>query len=287
MLNFGLALGGGGARGAAHIGVLQELERLGLRPDQMTGTSIGGLLGALYAAGLSVPAILDFFKQLSPTKMYVLPGSSPALTGTTKIESLLEATIGRPAFSDLQIPFSVVTTNLVTRREVILDRGDLIPALLATIAIPIMFPPVETDRMQLVDGGLLNNTPFSVARARGATFVLAVDLSNTAPFGTEHAPSPPPGGLVERALALTQRRRTWQVMSTVMDIVTTKTLQTQLAVSQPEILLQPYMGSIGILDFHRWEEGIASGVQALRESESQLEPLLLASKHTSRNGGKE
>jgi NTE family protein len=269
-MKFGLALGGGGARGAAHIGVMQELERRQIKPDLVTGTSIGGMLGALYAAGIPTETILEFFQQLTPTKMYVLPGAAPSLTGTTKIESLLEDLLGRPTFSDLAIPFSVVTTNLVTKKEVILDQGDLIQAILATIAVPILFPPVEIDGMPLVDGGLLNNTPFAIARARGANFVLAVDLSNTDPYGAPEPVAPAAPTLVERALAFTQRRRTWQVMSAVMDIVTAKSLQTHLAISQPEILLQPYLGSIGFLDFHRWEEGVAAGEEALHGVETEL-----------------
>ena len=269
-MKIGLALGGGGARGAAHIGVLMELERLGIRPDLITGTSIGGMMGALYAAGKTAAEMTAFFQKLNISKMYGLPGSAPALTGTNKIEQLLEATLGRPTFADLEIPLSVVTTDLVSRKEIILDEGDVITAALATIAIPILFPPVEKDGLVLTDGGILNNTPFDIVRARGATYVIAVDLSNTAPYGTPDKPAPQPTGVVAKALALTQRRKTWQIMSVVADIITAQTLQKHLAVSRPEMLLQPHMGSIGLFDFHRMDEGIEAGKTAVREAEEQL-----------------
>ncbi|MCB8976919.1 MAG: patatin-like phospholipase family protein [Ardenticatenaceae bacterium] len=269
-MKIGLALGGGGARGAAHIGVLMELERLGIRPNLINGTSIGGLIGALYASGLTCDDLTDCFREINIASMYSFSGSAPSLTGVNKIEQLLESFIGRPKFSELGIPLAVVTSDLVARKEVILDEGDVITAVLATIAIPILFPPVEREGMVLTDGGILNNTPFNIARARGATFVIAVDLSNTAPYGTPDKPAPTPTGVLGRALALTQRRKTWQIMSVVADIITAQTLQKHLAISRPEVLLQPLMGSIGLFDFHRMDEGIEAGRTAVREVENKL-----------------
>ncbi len=269
-MKIGLALGGGGARGAAHIGVLRELERLGIRPNLITGTSIGGLVGALYASGLTCDDLTDCLREINIGSMYSFAGSTPALTGMSKIEKLLESYIGRPKFSELGIPLSVVTSDLVSRKEVVLDEGDVIKAVLATIAIPILFPPYEYEGMVLTDGGILNNTPFNIARARGATYVIAVDLSNTAPFGTPDKPAPTPTGVLERALALKQRRKTWQIMSVVADIITAQTLQKHLAISKPEILLQPNMGSIGLFDFHRVDEGVEAGKTAVLAIEDQL-----------------
>jgi len=269
-MRIGLALGGGGARGAAHIGVIMELERLGIRPNLITGTSIGGLVGALYASGLTCDDLTDCFKHINIGSMYSFAGSSPSLTGVNKIEQLLESFIGRPTFAELGIPLAVVTSDLVGRKEVILDEGDVLTAVLATIAIPILFPPVEREGMVLTDGGILNNTPFNIAQARGATYVIAVDLTNTAPFGTPDKPAPTPTGVLGRALALTQRRKTWQIMSVVADIITAQTLQKHLAISRPDVLLRPHMGSIGLFDFHRLDEAVEAGRTAVREAEKQL-----------------
>lgn len=272
-MKIGLALGGGGARGSAHIGALMELERLGIRPSLITGTSIGGLIGACYAAGLSVAEIKAAYQKINISKLYALPGSLPALTGNNKIEQLLEETIGRPTFADLGIPLAVVTSDLVSRQEVILDEGDVVTAVLATMAIPILFPPVEREGLVLADGGIINNTPFDIARARGATYVIAIDLTNTSPYGTPDEPAPPPTGVIAKALAMTQRRKTWQIMSVLADIITAQTLQKHLAVSRPEILLRPNMGSIGLFDFHRLDDGIQAGQTAVREVEHQLSAI--------------
>jgi NTE family protein len=273
-MKVGLALGGGGARGAAHIGVLKALERLEVRPDLITGTSIGGLIGALFAAGLQPDDLVAFFQKVNLAQMYSLPGSAPGFSSTAKIEKLLVDTIGRITFADLQIPLAVVATDLISRKVVVLDEGDVVTAVLSTIALPIIFPPVEQDGMALVDGGLLNNLPFDIARARGANFVIAVDLSNSAPYGTPSEPAPTASGIIERALAITQRRRTWQVLSAVTDIITMQSFNARMAIASPDILLRPDMSTIGIFDFHRLDEGIAVGETAVQEAENRMKKLI-------------
>lgn len=278
-MKIGLALGGGGARGAAHLGVLQELERLGIRPDLITGTSIGGLIGALVAAGLQRNDLVAFFRKVGLSQMYGLPGSAPGLSSIAKIEKLLVDTIGRITFADLQIPLAIVATDLVNRKIVILDEGDLVTAVLATIGLPIIFPPIEREGMILVDGGLLNNLPFDIVRARGATFVIAVDLSNSAPYGMPGEAVPPASGIIERALAITQRQRTWQVLTTITDIITMQSFNARIAVAPPDILLRPAMGTIGLFDFHRLEEGIEVGRTAVQTVEKQIKDLRSGDKY--------
>lgn len=273
-MKIGLALGGGGARGAAHIGILKGLDRLGVQPNVITGTSIGALVGALVAAGLQPDDLKSFFQKVSLGQMYSLPGSAPGLSSPTKIEKLLEDTIGRITFADLQIPLAVVATDLIGRKVVVLDEGDVVTAVLASIAIPIIFPPVELHGMALVDGGLLNNLPFDIARARGAHFVIAVDLSNSAPYGTPSEPAPASSGIIERALALTQRQRTWQVLSAVTDIITTQSFNARMAIARPDILLRPNISTIGIFDFHRLDEGITVGETAVQAAEAQIQNLI-------------
>ncbi len=280
MKRLGLTLGGGGARGAAHIGVLAELERLEIKPDLITGCSIGGMLGALLAAGLDSAQIRDFFQKLSVSSIYVLPRKEPSLSQNTKIEKLLEETIGRPTFEELKLPFSVVATDLVSRQLVVLDEGDVITAVLATIALPMILPPVEREGRFLVDGGLLNNVPFDVTVARGASAVIAVDLTHSAPYGTGGDVSPPPAsGVVGRVLNRTNRYKSLQVLTSVVDIITTQSMNTRMALSKPDLLLRPYLGTIGFLDFHRWEEGVEAGKTAVREHQSDV---IFLSKHSSK-----
>jgi NTE family protein len=270
----GLALGGGGAKGAAHVGVLMELERLGIRPSLITGTSVGAYVGATYAAGVDLEIIGKSIAKLGLSKMYGLPGNEPGLSTNAKYQQFLRDLIGDVTFADLQIPLAVVTADLVSRHEVILDEGNVVTAVMASASLPFIFPPVEIDGMVLVDGGAMNNVPFDIARARGATYVIAVDLSNTAPFGTVVGDAPPPSGLLAKAFALTRNRRLWQIMSTLSDINGTKMLHARLAISRPELLLRPYLGTIGLFDNHRWQEGIEAGKAAAREVEDELKKLV-------------
>lgn len=273
MKKFALTLGGGGARGAVHIGIWMEMERLGLRPQLITGTSIGGMLGALIAFGLSSGELTEFMRKFTISKLYGLPRGKPSLNDNRKLENLLKRTIGRPTFADLSIPLAVVATDLIGRREIILDEGDVLSAILATTAFPVVLPPVVRNNLTLVDGGILNNVPFDVARARGATHVLAVALSNSAPYGTPPEILPP-RNLLGFALASIESSPIWQIVSAVSDIITARSVDARHSISRPDILLRPPVGTIGLFDFHRLEEGIEIGRRAFLEAEPQIRTWL-------------
>lgn len=270
-IKLGLALGGGGARGSAHLGFLKEMQRFGAWPPAViTGTSIGGVVGAMVAAGIELDQIATFFRQFGLAQIYTLPGSKPAITDNTKAEAMLVSMLGRPTFADLKIPTAVVTVDLVEQKEVVLDEGDLISALLATAAFPVLTPPVVRNGLTLIDGGLLNNVPFDVARARGATYVVAIDLSNTAAYGTSSETAVPASGVIGRALSAAQRHPVLQVIATVTDIITVRGVRARLAISPPDLLVRPELGTIGLLDFYRVDEGIRAGIKAAEQVESSL-----------------
>ncbi|UCG22862.1 MAG: patatin-like phospholipase family protein [Chloroflexota bacterium] len=263
-MKFGLALGGGGARGAAHIGVLMELEQHGLWPDIVAGTSIGGLVSALIASGQHAAEIKAVFAQMRFGKMFSLPWQKPAIMDNRRLERLLVKSIGRPTFSDLKIPLAVMATVLEERKVVVLDKGDVVKAVLATTAFPVALPPVAWQGKTLVDGGVLNNTPFDVAREMGANIVLGVDLANSAPYGTP-VEAPPKSGLLHRLLSRAQGDPMYQAVSTLADIVTYQNVINHLEQSPPDLLLRPEIGTIGLFDFHRLDEGIRVGRQSAKE----------------------
>ena len=272
MIKLGLALGGGGARGAAHAGVLYELDALGIQPDLITGTSIGGLVAALVAFGKSPEQVHQFFTDLSLGSLYKLPGNNPALSGLAQFESALVKAIGQPTFSESTIPFAVIATDLVTRQEVVLDEGDVVSAVLASMAFPIILPPVERNGLVLVDGGLVNNVPFDVARARGATKVIAVDLANSAPYGTEPKIKSA-SGLLGRAVNITKKRPTFQIMTTVTDIITERSMQARMAISPPDLLIRPSMDHVGLIDFDMTPAAVITGRKSIRENPEIIEKL--------------
>ena len=207
----GLVLSGGGARGAAHVGVLRVLKELRIPIDYIAGTSMGAIVGGLYASGLSVDELqevvdtTDWFdvfndssrrqylsfrrkqddaRVLSPVRIGIEKGK-PALppgliTGqnvTILMHALTLPSAGIERFDDLPIPFRAVATDLVTGEKVVLDRGSLSLAMRASMSVPGAFTPVEIDGRRLLDGGLVANLPIDVARQMEAEVVIAVDIS--------------------------------------------------------------------------------------------------------------
>lgn len=207
----GLALGSGGARGWAHIGVVRVLAREGIVPDIVSGTSIGALVGGCYVAG-KLDELEEFAMGLTRRRIlglldFRLPSSG--LIGDSKLEKLLHEHLGTMRIEDLDRVFVSVATELATGHEVWMHEGNLIRAMRASYAIPGLFPPVQNERRWLIDGALVNPVPVSVCRALGARVVIAVNL-NTDPFDRStrsserkpsfyisHPPAPPHVDMVE------------------------------------------------------------------------------------------
>lgn len=179
----GLALSGGGARGLAHIGVLKVLEQEGITADIVVGTSMGGIIAAAYASGMTIAEIeREALENARPRRLLRLIDPAPStggLIGGQRIQEYFEHLFGKRTFADMRLPLAMVAVDLNTRREVILQKGLIAEALRATTAVPGVFAPLEKDGMRLVDGGVLNNLPVDVARKMGAEVVIAVDISPT------------------------------------------------------------------------------------------------------------
>lgn len=175
----GLALGGGAARGLAHIGVLKALVRAGYEPDIIAGTSIGALVGGLYAAG-RIDTLADWalsLKRRDVISLVDIAISGGGLMGGSRVAQLLEREVGEARIEDLPINFAAVATEIGTGHEVWLTRGRLMTALRASYALPGILPPVRIGGRWLMDGALSNPVPVSVTRALGARMVIAVSLN--------------------------------------------------------------------------------------------------------------
>ena len=179
----GLALGSGGSRGVAHIGVIKALEEEGIRPDYIAGCSMGSVVGAAYAKGLTVDEMLDLVTQIKPLSLIditALPTSRLSLLRGNKMWNLLLEAIGNVDFSELKIPFRCIASDLYSGKLVTMSEGDVTQAVRASSSIPSVFPPVKMDGKLLVDGGVLCRVPVRQVREMGADLVIAVDvLDNT------------------------------------------------------------------------------------------------------------
>ena len=181
----GLALGGGGCRGIGHIGVIKAFEELGIKFDYVAGTSAGSIVGSLYALGKTSSEMTEIAKGLK--KSEITRGSivfvKPAKT--ERLEMILNRIYGDiMVFSELQVPLSVVCTDLKTGKEAVFNYGNLAKVVSASCAVPGVFTPVVHEGMHLVDGGLRNNVPVDVVKKMGANVVFAVDINHLRGSGT-------------------------------------------------------------------------------------------------------
>ena len=297
----GLVLGSGSARGWAHIGVLQVLDEEGLRPDVVCGASIGALVGAAYAAG-ELTRFAEWVQSLGMRELFGFMDFN--LTGgMLKGEKLID--FWRRHFADFDIeasplPFAAVATDLHSGAEVWLREGSIADAVRASIALPGLFTPVQReDGRILVDGGIVNPVPTSLARAMGADIVIAVDLNadilqrHMRPLAVEdHVAEPQaaePETSAESALPPTgwkTRLRQWlpshevdhrpkppsvlDVVMTSVAIMQMRITRSRMAGDPPELVISPSLAHLGLLDFHRSAEAIEGGRRAAQAALPQL-----------------
>jgi NTE family protein len=155
----GIVLSGGGSRGMAHIGVLRALGERGIYPDRVAGTSVGAVVGALYAAGHSPGAMIDFFHRRSPFRLANVSLSKPGIIDTEKVVANFQSHFPENSFEALDKALSLVATDIVNAEQVVFDSGPLIPAILASSSLPMVFTPTEIEDRWFADGGIVNNFP--------------------------------------------------------------------------------------------------------------------------------
>lgn len=249
-----LALGGGGAKGNAHIGVLRRLEREEFVVRGIAGTSFGGVVAAFYAVGFTPDEIEALFCLVDQSKLYGrAPDEGPALLGLAGARKWLEETLGKRTFADAKIPCVITAVDADRACEVILREGSLVDAVLATIALPGIFPPHEIGGRRLVDGGVLDPVPVTPARALAPHLpVVAVTLTERvdAPVHLRLPVTLPPyipPPLAER-LARSRLAQAFDVFLRSVDISTRLMTELRLKVDAPDVIIRPAVEGIGLLD---------------------------------------
>ena len=267
----GLALGGGGARALAHIGVLKVLEREGIKPDVLAGTSMGGIIALAYANGASAADLeKEALKMASFRRLVRLVDGFPPRRGLiagAKLKQYFIDDIGLgTTFDDLQIPCTVCAVDLERAECVALNSGSVVDAALATSAVPGLFPPVLIEGRRLVDGGLLNNVPVNLLEESSARHTLAVDVSfllspDQAQTPRESLPFLPPF--------------TVDAINAII-VMTTAITRSRLEEYPPDVLIHPHLpAEIGILTgFTHASEIIDMGLHAAQESLEEISRLM-------------
>ena len=251
----GLALGGGGARGIAHLGVYQRLAELGVTVHCIAGTSIGAIAGAIISSGNLDKALewcsLPDWKKL-PKLMFETSLTAKALTPGKRVEALLVELIATRDFSRLKVPFAAIATDLHSGEKVVMDNGDVLSAVRASMSIPGVFPPVERGGRILVDGQFVDPVPVSQCRAMGADVVIAVDIN----------PPNDPSGMKPYS-----KFNMIDVLTSTLTILNRKITDRVLAEDRPDVLIRPKVGGILALDFRRAERLIEIGRQAVDDAD--------------------
>ncbi len=309
----GLALGGGAARGFAHIGIMRTLLAHGIVPDIIVGTSIGAVVGGSYAAG-HLDKMEAWATSLKPRNIFTyldirLNGSG--LIGGGKLASELEEALGRVHIEDLPLGFAAVSTEVKTGHEIWLTNGSLVKAIRASYALPGIFQPVLVGERWLVDGALVNPVPVSAARALGAEIVIACNVSTDVAghgtiisgYGKVDDDAELPADILPEKRGLgkffsaekTVKREFFgsagrpgisTVMVDAFNIMQDRITRARLAGDPPDVLISPRVGRIGWFDFHRAQEAIAHGARAAeRNIESIQEAINLLTPTTSQPPG--
>jgi NTE family protein len=289
----GLALGAGGARGWAHIGVIRGLQEAGIEPQIVCGSSMGSLVGAAYAGG-TLDSIESWAQKLRWRDVFGLMDFTwrGGLIRGERLFDVFRLRVEDRDIGDFPIPFGAVATELASGREVWLREGNALDAVRASIAIPGVFAPVLRDGQVLVDGGLVNPVPVSLCRALGAEIVIAVDLG--------WAKS---GYYRERAQAVARQKASeksgwWsrfssraaaeegdeapavrmpgalEVFLTSIDVMQVRVGRSRLAGEPADVLITPILPDFGMMEFHRAEEAMAEGRAATERVRAVLDHLL-------------
>ncbi len=297
----GLALGGGAARGFAHIGVIRTLMAHGIVPDVVVGTSIGAVVGGAYAAG-QLDTLEEWARSLQMRNIlgYLdirLNGSG--LIGGEKLAAQLEASLGRVTIEELPMKVATVATEIRTGHEIWLTHGSLVDAMRASYALPGIFAPVLIGDRWLVDGAMVNPVPVSAARALGAEIVIAANLSSdvfthSTTIYSHGQPVEVPETVMESAPPKRRFRRLFSperavkrqffgeggrpgissVMVDAFNIMQDRITRARLAGDPPDLLISPRVGQIGWFDFHRAADLIAFGTRAAERALDSIQEAI-------------
>jgi NTE family protein len=252
----GLALGGGAARGFAHVGVIQVLEENGIRPSLVTGTSAGSLVAAIYASGKTGAQLQRVAETMEEAAIadWTLPIFSRGMLRGEALARYVNTQVSSRHIEDMPLPLGIVATDLNTGKDVIFQRGDTGTAVRASSAVPAVFQPVKISGREYVDGGLVSPVPVGAARKMGADFVIAVDIS-----------SPPEGSLTGGTLDILLQ--TFSIMG--------KSINT-FELRDADVVVRPALQGIASSDFSARKRSIDAGRQAMLRAIPELKAALAA-----------
>lgn len=282
-----LALGGGGVKGYSHIGVIRRLEQEGFHIKGVAGTSFGGLIAVIYSLGYRPNDLEEMFAALDQKQLYGHgPNDGPSLIGVAGVAQWLETIVGDRTFEDLRIPCVVTATDLKSGTEVVLSSGRLVEAILATSALPAVFPVRYIGDLELVDGGTLDPIPVAPARAlapRLPVVAVALNIPMGTPARTWNIPMP---NYLPRIITQRISKMRYGLMLDVfmrsLDIVSRAVSEYRLEVDKPDVIIRPRVDNIDTLDLVDVHEVVQMGEKAVDEVLPQLKKIFTLNKRIRR-----
>lgn len=288
-LKVGIALGTGAARGFAHIGVLKALQQEGIPIDFISGTSMGALIGGCFAAGLPIEEMERLARAVDAKKLrsYFSPSfTRHGIAHGRNIEDFLRDILGDITFEELKIPLSVMCTDLMTGKEIVLNSGPVVPALRASISLPVIFTPVRHNGFLLVDGGLVDPLPASAVAQMGADVIIAVDVTRNIEKSILMAKRPLRYEKARSFFSWWKKGKPkdesewtpgmFQVLLQTIKVMEAKLTELQLAEEKVDILLKPALDHILFLDFKKAHELILLGEESVRQALPEIRKKVFA-----------
>jgi len=271
-MDINLALGGGGSKGNAHIGVLRVLEREGFRVRAIAGTSAGGMAAAAYAAGYKPDEVENYMRQVDQGKLYSFHfRGEPSLLGIDGLQESLNDLMGERTFDDLQIPCALTAVDLDSGEEVILKEGRVTDALLATVAIPGIYPAKKMADHLLVDGGVLDPVPVAVVRAISPNPRLPVVAVVLSPATKKHTTlTAPQYNLIFNRISRMRVAKAFEIFMRSIEIGMFAITELRLQIDAPEVIIRPDVSQIGYLDRVDVSEVAKLGEQAAEAALPEL-----------------
>ncbi len=290
--SIGLALGAGAARGWSHIGVIERLLEAGFQPSCVAGTSIGALIGGCYAAGL-LEELKHFALSLTRRRLFSFLdfawGGSGLITGD-RLTTLLDEHIGELEFSELEVPFICIATELLTGHEIWLRDGSVVTAMRGSYALPGVFKPAHRDGKWLIDGAVVNPIPVSACRAMNSRLVIAVNLNSDAFGGTViqqsleteqngannngATPSRERPSMLRQMLGSSEEPGLTTVLVAAFNISQDRLARSRLAGDPPDINIMPRTPDIGLFEFDKARQAIDAGREAAERALPDIEYAL-------------
>lgn len=260
MKKIGIALGGGGARGLCHIEFIKALDELKLKPSVISGTSIGSIIGSFYAAGVSGQEMEKLTEEVSLLDIRKMVDinilSNQGLIKGKGVIDFIDKHLPVKKFEELKIPLKIIACDFWSRKEYLFDKGDILPAIRASISIPGIFAPVVINNTVLIDGGIINPVPMNVIR-KDCDILIAIDVT-----GTNQPPHKNPKPSIFESVTIS-----FQIMESAF-------VENQIVNYKPEIYIKPKLVNIQIFDFHKNRKIIESVQENIEEFKKQLPKLL-------------